>query len=228
MISSSCLTSLIIVSLVSIGCGTTVTLRLEPVGPQNLDTMACPRAALGRSGRNWISVAWEMPTRGRVKATAPTMILHLTRGKHTVKTGFSYIKMQANAFSNTYQSSKLSFNAGTTSLPGPWYNDGCTPGGACPGIGAAVFLLGDVSTGLAGVTTAEVADRMARYAGYVQDDFKATPKLTFNLGLRYDLMLPTVDAHNVKSWMDPTVTNPGAGNLKGALVFATPGRRAPA
>lgn len=69
---------------------------------------------------------------------------------------------------------------------------------------------------------------MARYSGYVQDDFKATPKLTFNLGLRYDLMLPTVDAHNVKSWMDPTVTNPGAGNLKGALVFATPGRRAPA
>ena len=151
-----------------------------------------------------------------------------TKGKHTVKTGFSYIKMQANAFSNTYQSSKLSFNAGTTSLPGPWYNDGCTPGGACPGIGAAGFLLGDVSTGLAGVTTAEVADRMARYAGYIQDDFKATPKLTFNLGLRYDLMLPTVDAHNVKSWMDPTVTNPGAGNLKGALVFATPGRRAPA
>ena len=28
-------------------------------------------------------------------------------------------------------------------------------------------------------------------------------KLTLNLGLRYDLFKPTVDAHNIKTWFDP-------------------------
>ena len=86
-------------------------------------------------------------------------------------------------------------------------------------MGAAGFLLGQVTHGLAGVTASEVADRMGRYAGYVQDNFKATPRLTLNLGLRYDLILPTVSAHNQFSWMDPTVVNPAIG-IKGAEVFA--------
>lgn len=154
-------------------------------------------------------------------------VLGWTKGKHTIQTGFSYIMMQQNSWGTSYQSSKLSFNSGITSLPGTFYSDGCGPGTACTGFGAAGFLLGDISTGLAGITTAVSAERTSRYAGYVQDDFKATSKLTFNLGLRYDLMRPVVDAHNIRSWMDPTVSNPGAGNLKGALVFASPSRRSP-
>lgn len=148
------------------------------------------------------------------------------KGRHSIQAGFSYIKLQDNAFGSTYQSSYLTFNAGTTSMPGPWYSDGCTPGGTCAGMGAAGFLLGQVSHGLAGITASEVADRMGRYAGYVQDNFKASPRLTLNLGLRYDLLLPTVSAHNQFSWMDPTVINPAIG-IKGAEVFATPGRRSP-
>ena len=148
------------------------------------------------------------------------------KGRHTIRTGFSYLKIQANAFSSTYQSSYLTFNSGTTSLPGSWYSDTCVPGGACPGIGAAGMLLGQVSKGVAGVTVSEVADRMGRYGAYVEDNFKATPRLTLNLGLRYDLILPTVNAHNQLSWMDPTVVNPDIG-IKGAQVFATDARRSP-
>src|SRR5579863_6324446 len=84
----------------------------------------------------------------------------------------------------------------------------------------------DRSVGLAGITASEVADRMGRYAGYVEDNFKASPRLTLNLGLRYDLILPTVSAHNQFSWMDPTVVNPAIG-IRGAEVFATPGERSP-
>ena len=148
------------------------------------------------------------------------------KGKHSIQAGFNYVKLQNNAFGSTYQSSYLTFNAGATSMPGTWFNDGCTPGGNCAGMGAASFLLGQVSHGLAGITASEVADRMGRYAGYVQDNFKASPRLTLNLGLRYDLLLPTVSAHNQFSWMDPTVINPDIG-IKGALVFATPQRRSP-
>ncbi|HEV2383340.1 MAG TPA: TonB-dependent receptor [Terriglobia bacterium] len=148
------------------------------------------------------------------------------KGRHSIKMGFSYVRLGDNALSTDYQSSYLTFNAGTTSLPGTWYNDSCAPGGTCPGMGAAGFLLGQVSHGLEGIVASEIADRMGRYAGYVQDNFKASPRLTLNLGLRYDLILPTVSAHNDFSWMDPTVVNPAIG-IRGAEVFATPGERSP-
>src|SRR5437588_10953083 len=34
------------------------------------------------------------------------------------------------------------------------------------------------------------------YALFIQDDFRVTPRLTLNLGLRYDLQLPITDAQD--------------------------------
>ena len=148
-----------------------------------------------------------------------------TKSRHTIKAGFSYVKMQENGFGYGRQSGYFNFNAGAVSLPGAWYNDNCNHGGDCPGLGIGGFLLGLGSSGEADVYTAGHDDRLGQYAGYIQDDFKATSKLTFNLGLRYDLLLPVVSAHNQVSWMDPLLPNPGAGGRLGAVRFATPGRR---
>lgn len=54
---------------------------------------------------------------------------------------------------------------------------------------------------------------------YFQDDWRATPNLTFNLGLRYDLQIPRTEIHGYASTMDPTLPNPGAGGLPGAFTF---------
>jgi hypothetical protein len=150
-----------------------------------------------------------------------------SKNRHTVKAGFSYIKLRANGFGSTYQSSYLRFNAGGTALPGPNYNNGCSASGTggCSGAGVASFLFGMVDYGQAGVNVASTADVDGRYAGYVMDDWKITPKLTLNLGLRYDLMLPSVNAHNQWSWMDPNAINLNLG-IKGAQVWAAPGKRA--
>ena len=46
--------------------------------------------------------------------------------------------------------------------------------------------------------------RQQMYFGYVQDDIKATQKLTFNLGLRYEYATPQNEANNHLSNFDPT------------------------
>ena len=67
------------------------------------------------------------------------------------------------------------------------------------------------------------------FAGYAQDAFHASRKLTVNVGLRYDLTMPETEKHNELSWLDPNVaypsTVPGYPILHGGLMFASPGER---
>src|SRR5271165_2585735 len=42
-----------------------------------------------------------------------------------------------------------------------------------------------------------------RYAGFVNDNFHATSKLTLNLGLRYELSLPRTERYNRMEYLDP-------------------------
>jgi len=57
----------------------------------------------------------------------------------------------------------------------------------------------------------------------VQDDWKATPRLTFNLGLRYDRNIPWTERFNRFTDYDPTVVSPlqvpGLPTLTGGLVY---------
>ncbi|MGC2401120.1 MAG: carboxypeptidase regulatory-like domain-containing protein [Acidobacteriaceae bacterium] len=59
-----------------------------------------------------------------------------------------------------------------------------------------------------------VDQRIWMISGFFEDDWKATPKLTFNLGLRYDFATPALNAKNQMANFDPNA---------GSLVFAGSG-----
>lgn len=60
-----------------------------------------------------------------------------------------------------------------------------------------------------------IDQRLWMASGFVEDDWKVTPKLTLNLGLRYDFAAPAVEGQNRMANFDP------AGS--GSLVFASSG-----
>ena len=78
----------------------------------------------------------------------------------------------------------------------------------------ASFLLGQVDS--ASRTFAnELSLRNLLVAPYLQDDIKLTPKLTVNLGLRWDIMLPFREKSDQIVYLNQTALNPAAGNLPG-------------
>ena len=85
-------------------------------------------------------------------------------------------------------------------------------GRASTGDAFASFLLGAVDNGARNVLAVVPGNRYRSLAAYIQDDWKATRRLTLNLGFRYDLFLPRSEAHSNLSGFDPSLPNPSAGN----------------
>jgi len=144
--------------------------------------------------------------------------------RHNLKFGGEYRKLFMNFRQHGQPSGAYSFNAGWTQRQ---------VGQATPpteGAGMASFLLG-----LLGGGSLEHTFRIAsssNYAGfYVQDDWKITRRLTFNIGLRWDVDQPRTERYNRLSYWDIDAPSPIAGrvqgynNLRGVMRFVTPENR---
>jgi hypothetical protein len=81
----------------------------------------------------------------------------------------------------------------------------------------ASFLLGQVDNANR-IGTIEERLRNRDIAFYVQDDIKWSPKLTFNLGVRWDIMVPFTEIGNNIVYFDSKIPNPGADGLLGAAT----------
>ena len=84
----------------------------------------------------------------------------------------------------------------------------------------ASFLLGAIEQN--NVSTQTIQDVGGRYrpmALYLQDNWQVNPKLTLNLGIRYDYLQPYHEVHNRISFLDNAIINPIAG-IPGVLEFA--------
>jgi hypothetical protein len=136
-------------------------------------------------------------------STYYTWIGNLTKveGNHTLKFGAEYwVLQQANL--GIGQQGEFDFASNWTT------NNPITGGGT--GIGSALgsFVLGMPTGGNMPRNATSIYSQ--RYGAlYVQDDWRITPRLTLNAGLRWDGERPPVERYNrMTSDFDPTVVNP--------------------
>lgn len=138
-------------------------------------------------------------------------------GKHAVTFGFQIQRLQDNRTpADTGSNASFTFANNETA--------GFSPTGtllATTGNAYASYLLGAVNA--SAITQNSVVVFGARYHDYsafIQDDWRVVPRLTVNVGLRYDLLGPSREVKNRMSFLDPNMANPAASGAPGALQFA--------
>ena len=138
------------------------------------------------------------------------------RGSHTIKTGFTYDRQQANGFGQQDYGGRARFSFLHTGVPG------VTNFAAAGGSSFASFLLGQANEGR--TETIRFLQQVYPYYGfYAQDDWRINDKLVFNYGMRYEFTRPPVAGGDQYSEFDPNKPNPNANGYPGALIFAGEG-----
>ncbi|MCP9495423.1 MAG: TonB-dependent receptor [Pyrinomonadaceae bacterium MAG19_C2-C3] len=135
----------------------------------------------------------------------PRLAYTFLLGRHSLKTGYEYQRINTDVQDTQplYGQDTYSGNFSRPTTPVT------LPGGTIVPIPAANnlynvadFLFGARSRyALANLFVAQYRQRM--HFAYIQDDFNVSPKLTLNLGLRYDFATPQYEAQNRLSNFDP-------------------------
>ena len=137
---------------------------------------------------------------------------------HVIKFGGDIRVLQANDVESGDSTGSYTFTNAITQGPNP--NAATSTGGNS----IASLLLG-VGSGTYEIGSKNAATESKYFGAYVQDDWKALPRLTINLGLRYDLDIPRTERHNRMETFDPTAASPlaettGIAGLSGGVVFS--------
>lgn len=132
------------------------------------------------------------------------------RGKHSLKFGFDY-RWNGLNWRNGAGPGQFNFGADITGIPG--FNQ--------TGHGFASMLLGQVTSASVVVDT-PVGSQFPMYSWFVQDDWKASRRLTLNLGLRWDYQAQGTEKYDRLHNFNPSIVDPKYG-IPGAVEFAGTG-----
>ncbi len=137
-------------------------------------------------------------------------MLTWVRGKHTLKFGGEYRWIAGYVHSNGNTAGSFYFDKSETGLPG-----------MTSGNSIASFILEQVDSGNS-TFRAISSDypRQHAYSYFVGDNWKLTPKLTVDYGIRWDEYSPSYEKFDRMTFFDPLGANSGAGGRPGRLAYA--------
>jgi hypothetical protein len=150
--------------------------------------------------------------------------LSYLHGKHSLRFGGEYRWLHFNEGQLNNPTGLFAFTRGYTQGPN------AVTSSPTAGFGFASFLLGDVSSG--NINRLNPISTQSRYAaGFVQDDWRVSGKLTLNLGLRWEMSSGDLEKYNRLAYFNPFAANPlgakvGIPNLAGDLVWIGQGNGA--
>jgi hypothetical protein len=176
------------------------------VGPKNLDTFGHPAVLWGGSSGSFTNGGrnTDRPTNEALSTFGDT--LTWIKGKHSIRMGGDFVRNAA----------EDGFAANRGNPRGSMTYAGTVPNAF------ADWILGEPPT----TANYNVAPRGPMHvtnweSGYfIQDDFKVHPRLTLNLGVRYEIITPFVESDNLMVNFDPNYVNPTTG-VHGRFVVPT-------
>jgi hypothetical protein len=126
------------------------------------------------------------------------------RGRHSMKFGADFRVERLNVLQPPEPTGIFNFTAPFSNSRGTNNTIGTQPGGATTGTvlagqtgnALASFLLGQVSNFSIDLQQNVIHPRARILEFFAQDDFKVTPRLTINAGLRYTLNFPSTETEN--------------------------------
>ncbi|MEJ7604870.1 MAG: hypothetical protein WKF37_01035, partial [Bryobacteraceae bacterium] len=137
--------------------------------------------------------------------------LTIVRGAHNVKVGVDHRRYYFNEQGRGNSSGTFNISPNQTALPG-FINE--------TGHSFASFLTGAVQSTNRNVVASFFGRRWRNLGFYAQDDWKATRKLTFNLGFRWEVIGGLQEVAGRMAQFNPAKPNPAAGGRPGAVDFA--------
>lgn len=155
-----------------------------------------------------------------------TVDVSKTLKSQTISIGYMGVRQNDNGGRLT--PTVFNFNNQMTAGPDPSNLSADTTGDALASFMVGAGASGNGAAGSTGFT-AYPAPTYYLHGMYVQDDWKANPKLTLNLGFRYDIQTPVTARHDQQAYFDLHALNPISATTGipsyGMIVYNSPGDR---